>query len=58
MKERWIQETKADGTTYYWIIRKSDTDNADHSYTGKSCGGYIPPRYCRNQVASGKPVCA
>ena len=32
MKERWIKETKADGTTYYWIIRKNDTRN------GWGCG--------------------
>tara|TARA_X000001388_G_scaffold17223_1_gene10666 strand:+ start:100 stop:711 length:612 start_codon:yes stop_codon:yes gene_type:complete len=32
MKERWIKETKADGTTYYWTIRKNDTKN------GWGCG--------------------
>ena len=40
MKERWIQETKADQTTYYWIIRKSDTDN------GWGCGYVaLPPEH-------------
>ena len=39
MKERWIKETQADGTTYYWTIRKQETNK-----NGWGCGYVaLPP---------------
>lgn len=40
MKEKWTKETQADGTTYYWTIRKNESES------GWGCGYVaLPPEH-------------